>query len=169
MIQVCDIKEFKRISYAIMSAFNNIEAITISKDYFGNRTLDFWKTNAIHRNRYGIYIYNNVSRHFDYCDMLINRNKTKLIDSIPITENSVTDNTYIDRNNILFPYKHTNRICSDIRAKNYLSTIAKLLNLKEITIGGYGKYTFKNNNDENYIVNLRGAGGEICYRGTVNF
>jgi hypothetical protein len=164
MIVINNEQEFKKIAYALMRVFNNIEAITIS-EYATVYKMDLWKTTEL-RNYGGIY----ANRAPSYCRAIYgfgNRNRTHLINSLNIKVNYIPIERCVTRSVFLTPYKQTNRVFVQNQAKERLSKIANIMKLKKINIAEGNIYTIVDEENLEQTVSFRGANSGITYKGEI--
>ena len=168
MLKIRNKNHFRRLAYAFMSVFNNIEAVTISFNS-GDWKLDFWKRDTAFNQR-GIF----TCRQMPYWNLSFpNRSKTYLLDSIAITTNFSYDECepmFVSRTEFMQLYKNPNRMFREFEAKEKLKIIAKMLNCNEIEIGENNIFEFrKPENFEKVTIKMRGAGSNIMYKGVLSY
>lgn len=164
MIVINNEHEFKKIAYALMCVFNNIEAITIS-EYASVYKIDLWKTVEL-RNYGGIY----ANRAPSWCRTIYgfsDRNRTHLIDSLNVQVNYIPNERCVTRGMFFTPFKQTNRVAVRNHAKERLSKIANIMQLKKINIGDGNIYTIVDKDNLEQTVSFRGANSGITYKGEI--
>lgn len=173
MLKLQNENEFRRIAYAFMSVFSNIEAVTLSSDG-ANKSIDLWKSNDI-TCYYGVYSYRRP-RYEQVRGGLVTRNRNHLISDCLVKTDfpvniSPDKHYYMERSNIFFPFKFSSYRKYEFlgETKRHLECIANLMKLKKINIGYNNKYTFTDDENTIYSMNFRGANGNIHYKGDISY